>query len=74
MRKARFSETQIVEILKHAESGVPVADLLRKHGISKAHVLQVPKVRWRVGLRRQAPPGVRGGERKVEANLRRPRA
>jgi putative transposase len=36
MRKSRFSETQIVEILKDAESGVPVADLLRKHGISKA--------------------------------------
>lgn len=36
MRKSKFSETQIVEILRAAESGVPVADLLRKHGISKA--------------------------------------
>jgi putative transposase len=36
MRKSKFSETQIVEILKSAESGVPVAELLRKHGISKA--------------------------------------
>jgi putative transposase len=36
MRKSKFSETQIVEILKDAESGVPVAELLRKHGISKA--------------------------------------
>jgi hypothetical protein len=36
MRKSTFSETQIVEILKDAESGVPVAELLRKHGISKA--------------------------------------
>src|SRR6476620_10828703 len=36
MRKSKFSETQIVGILKDAESGVPVADLLRKHGISKA--------------------------------------
>ena len=36
MRKSKFSETQIVEILKGAESGVPVAELLRKHGISKA--------------------------------------
>ena len=35
MRKSKFSETQIVEILKSAESGVPVADLLRRHGISK---------------------------------------
>ena len=36
MRKSKFSETQIVAMLKDAESGVPVADLLRKHGISKA--------------------------------------
>ena len=36
MRKSKFSETQIVEMLKDAESGVPVADLLRKHGVSKA--------------------------------------
>ena len=36
MRKSKFSETQIVEILKDAESGIPVADLLRKHAISKA--------------------------------------
>ena len=32
----KFSESQIVEILKDAEGGVPVADLLRKHGVSKA--------------------------------------
>ena len=36
MRKSKFSESQIVEILKDAEAGVAVADLLRKHGISKA--------------------------------------
>ena len=34
MRKSKFSETQIVGILKDAESGVP--DLLRKYGVSKA--------------------------------------
>ncbi|MGE0706146.1 MAG: transposase, partial [Vicinamibacterales bacterium] len=36
MRKSKFSETQIVAILKDAKSGVAVADLLRKHGVSKA--------------------------------------
>ena len=36
MRKSKFIESQIVGILKDAESGVPVVDLLRKHGVSKA--------------------------------------
>ena len=36
MRKSKFSEPQIVGILQEADSGVPVADLLRKHGVSKA--------------------------------------
>jgi putative transposase len=36
MRKSKFSETQIVGILKDAESTVAVADLLRKYGVSKA--------------------------------------
>ena len=36
MRKSKFIESQIVEILKDAEGGIPVADLLRKHGVSKA--------------------------------------
>jgi putative transposase len=35
-RKSKFSESQIVGILKEADAGVPVTDLLRKQGLSKA--------------------------------------
>lgn len=36
MRKSKFSESQIVAILKEADSGMPVAEVLRNHGISAA--------------------------------------
>lgn len=36
MKKSRFSESQIISILKEAENGVPVAELCRKHGMSDA--------------------------------------
>jgi putative transposase len=36
MKKSRFTESQIVAILQEGESGVAVADLTRKHGISRS--------------------------------------
>lgn len=36
MKKSRFTESQVVGILKEGEAGVPVAQLTRKHGISAA--------------------------------------
>ena len=34
MKRSRFTEEQIIGILREQESGVPVADLCRKHGLS----------------------------------------
>jgi putative transposase len=36
MRRSKFSESQIVAILKEVEAGVAIADVVRKAGISKA--------------------------------------
>jgi len=35
MKGVRFSESQILAVLKEGEAGTPVAELLRKHGISQ---------------------------------------
>lgn len=35
MRRSRFSEEQIVGILKEQEAGAPTADVCRRHGVSE---------------------------------------
>jgi len=36
MKKSRYTESQIISILKEAENGIPVVELCRKHGMSDA--------------------------------------
>lgn len=45
MKTSRFSDTQIMAILKQAEDGIPVAQLCREHGMSDASFYK-----WRARL------------------------
>ena len=36
MKKAHFSDSQILTILKQAEKGIPVPELCREHGMSNS--------------------------------------
>jgi putative transposase len=38
MKRKRFSEEQIIGVLKEAEAGMKTADLARRHGISEATI------------------------------------
>ena len=38
MKRNRFSEEQIIGLLKEQEAGVPVSELCRKHGVSDASI------------------------------------
>jgi putative transposase len=40
MKKSRYTDSQILSILKQNESGVPVTDLCREHGMSNAAFYQ----------------------------------
>ena len=45
MKTSRFSDAQIMSILKQAEDGIPVAELCREHGMSDASFYK-----WRARL------------------------
>ena len=36
MKRSRFTDSQIMAVLKQAETGTPVPDLCREHGVSTA--------------------------------------
>ena len=38
MKRTRFSEEQIIGVLKEAEAGAKTADLARRHGLSEATI------------------------------------
>ena len=38
MKKTRYTESQILSILKEADSGIPVPELTRKHGLGHSTI------------------------------------
>jgi len=36
MRKSRFTEAQIIGMIKEQEAGMPIAEICRRHGLSPA--------------------------------------
>ena len=56
MKKSKFSESQIVAILKEADAGILVKDICRKHGISSPTYLSLAnspfRPPWATGIAR----------------------
>jgi len=46
MKQSKYSDAQIMSILKQAEGGVPVSELCREHGMSNASFLQMAVQIW----------------------------
>ena len=70
MKRSRFTEEQIITVLREQETGVPTAEVCLKHGLSSATFLQMEgQVRWSGSVGGQAAEGLGGRERAADAML-----
>jgi hypothetical protein len=65
MKKKRFSVEQIVSVLKQAEVGVPVAEVIRKVGISDLLSME-EAIRWHGDRSGSADEATAGREQPIE--------
>ena len=49
MKSSQYTNSQIIKILEAAQGGMPVPELCREHGMSRAIVVQVARKVWRHG-------------------------
>lgn len=72
MKRSRFSDSQIMAVLKQAEGGVPVAELCREHDVSSATFYKWrSKFGWHGRGDDVSAEGPRGRESSVEEDVRR---
>ncbi len=74
MRKSKFSDTQIVAMLKDAESGVPVADSSESTGSARQRSSSGAASMGGVHFRPEAAARARDREREAETDVRGPGA
>ena len=65
MKRSRFTETQIVSILKEADAGMAVKEICRKHGISDATYYN-----WKSKYGRMNVPGAKRLRQLEQENAR----
>jgi hypothetical protein len=77
VRKSRFSEEQIIAVLKESEAGVETGELCRRHGITRAIRRKdtdiTERTRRKVGVNGWCVAGHTGRELEVIPAAQRPR-